>query len=68
MAGSIRQLNPEIAAARPLKIQLHSLGYVDQKNFFKSHQEMLDTFLSWNLPINPDIGLCLLYTSPSPRD
>ena len=57
VAGSIRQLNPEIAAARPLKIQLHSLGYVDQKNFFKSHHEMLDTFLSWNLPINPDIGL-----------
>ena len=57
VAGSIRQLNPEIAAARPLKIQLHSLGYVDQKNFFKSHQEMLNTFLSWNLPINPDIEL-----------
>ena len=57
VAGSIRQLNPEIAAARPLKIQLHSLGYVDQKNFFKSHQEMLKTFLSWNLPINPDIEL-----------
>ena len=30
VAGSIRQLNPEIAASRPLKIQLHSLGYVDQ--------------------------------------
>ena len=57
VAGSIRQLNPEIAAARPLKIQLHSLGYVDQKNFFKSHQEMLNTFLSWNLPINPDTEL-----------
>ena len=57
VAGSIRQLNPEIAAARPLKIQLHSLGYVDQKNLFKSHQEMLNTFLSWNLPINPDIEL-----------
>ena len=57
VAGSIRQLNPEIAAARPLKIQLHSLGYVDKKNFFKSHQEMLNTFLSWNLPINPDTEL-----------
>ena len=57
VAGSIRQLNPEIAAAIPLKIQLHSLGYVDQKNFFKSHQEMLNTFLSWNLPINPDTEL-----------
>ena len=57
VAGSIKQLNPEIAAARPLKIQLHSLGYVDQKNFFKSHQEMLNTFLSWNLPINPDTEL-----------
>ena len=57
VAGSIRQLNPEIAASRPLKIQLHSLGYVDQENFFKSHQEMLKTFLSWNLPINPDAKL-----------
>ena len=57
VAGSIRQLNPEIAAARPLKIQLHSLGYVDKNNFFKSHQEMLNIFLSWNLPINPDVKL-----------
>ena len=57
VAGSIRQLNPEIAAARPLKIQIHSLGFVDQNYSFKSHQGMLNTFSNWNLPINPDIKL-----------
>ncbi len=57
VAGSIRQLNPEIAAARPLKIQIHSLGFVDQNYSFKSHQDMLNTFSNWNLPINPDIKL-----------
>ncbi|RZP00576.1 MAG: NAD-dependent DNA ligase LigA, partial [Gammaproteobacteria bacterium] len=57
VAGSIRQLNSEIAAARPLKIQIHSLGFVDQNYSFKSHQDMLNTFSNWNLPINPDIKL-----------
>ena len=54
VAGSMRQLNPEVAAARPLKIQLHSVGFISDKDFFSSHSGMLKTFSDWGLPISEE--------------
>ena len=58
-AGSMRQLNPKVASARPLKVFCHSLGYLDENNLFDSQSSVIRAFQEWG---------CLLYTSPSPRD
>ena len=39
-AGSIRQLDPNIANSRPLKIFCHSVGYVNPDNLFDSHMNL----------------------------
>jgi DNA ligase (NAD+) len=57
VAGSMRQLNPEIASSRPLKIQLHSVGYISENDFFKSHHHMLKVFSNWGLPTNKEARL-----------
>ena len=50
-AGSIRQLDPNIANSRPLKIFCHSIGYVNPDNLFDSHMNLSKAFKSWGLPI-----------------
>ena len=49
-AGSMRQLDPKIAASRPLKIFCHSLGYVDKKTNFLEQSSIIDAFKNWGLP------------------
>ncbi len=49
-AGTIRQLDPKIAAQRPLRFFAYSLGQVDGVNF--ETQEQLEIKLSqWSLPV-----------------
>ena len=54
VAGSMRQLNPEVAAARPLKIQLHSVGFISDKDLFSSHSDMINIFSEWGLPTSKE--------------
>ena len=53
-AGSLRQLDPAIAASRPLKFFAHGIGFIDKGNFElpDSQSDTLKLYKSWGLPIN----------------
>jgi DNA ligase (NAD+) len=51
-AGSLRQLDPNITAARPLKIYVYGVGEVGGRGF-GSHWEVLQTLKTWGFRINP---------------
>ena len=51
-AGSLRQLDPKITAARPLKIYCYGVGEVRGRNF-DTHWEVLQTLKEWGLRVNP---------------
>ncbi|RNC65098.1 MAG: NAD-dependent DNA ligase LigA [Desulfuromonadales bacterium] len=51
-AGSIRQLDPRIAAKRPLAIFCYAPGMVEAASF-ASQSEFLATIRRWGLPVNP---------------
>ncbi len=55
-AGSLRQLNPEITASRPLKLYIHGYGSSDAKEdgFVRNQYEMLQLLNSWGFPVNLD--------------
>ncbi len=50
-AGSIRQLDPTIAASRPLCFFAYGLGAVDGWNMPKTHAGVLDALAAFGLPI-----------------
>lgn len=56
-AGSLRQLDPNITARRPLKVFFYGVGIVEGKTF-TTHMEMLEQFKRWGLRVNPEIRLC----------
>ena len=56
-AGSLRQLDPKITAARPLKIYCYGVGEVRGRNF-DTHGEVLQTLRQWGLRVNPLIERC----------
>jgi len=68
-AGSLRQLDPKVAASRPLKFFAHGMGSLDfgKGTSPKTQMEVFDSYASWGLPINPlaeqanDINECLAY-------
>jgi len=68
-AGSLRQLDPRVAASRPLKFFAHGIGSLDfgKDNAPKTQMEVFDCYVSWGLPINPlaeqanDINGCISY-------
>ncbi|MGV3524444.1 MAG: NAD-dependent DNA ligase LigA [Candidatus Sericytochromatia bacterium] len=55
-AGSIRQLDPQIAASRQLDIFIYSgrLG----ENSPARHSDTLEQLRAWGFPVNPHIKLC----------
>jgi len=53
-AGSLRQLNSNITAQRPLSIYCYQLGLVDNVKF-STHIEFLDALKKWGIPVNPYI-------------
>jgi DNA ligase (NAD+) len=53
-AGSLRQLDPKITAARPLKIYCYGAGEVRGRSF-ESQWEVLEALKKWGLRINPMI-------------
>ena len=56
-AGSVRQLDSKITAARPLEIYCYGVGEVRGRTF-KTHSEILQTFPKWGLRTNPNIQRC----------
>jgi len=50
-AGSIRQLDPKLAAERPLSFFAYGLGVVDGWPLPATHAEVLDTLLAFGLPV-----------------
>ena len=55
-AGSVRQLDPEITAKRPLKIFCYGLGSLEGY-FFQTHHEFLEALLKWGFRVNPLIEI-----------
>ncbi len=52
-AGSIRQLDPALAARRPLKFFVYGLGEkVEGWEWRKTHKEELDQLDAWRFPVN----------------
>ena len=66
-AGSLRQLDSKITAARPLTMFCYSLGGSEGDWQPESQQEVLETFATWGLRTNPaleavaDLDDCLNY-------
>jgi DNA ligase (NAD+) len=51
-AGSLRQLDSGITAARPLKIYCYGIGEVRGRSF-ESHWQVLQTLKKWGFRVNP---------------
>ena len=49
-AGSLRQLDPKITAARPLMMYCYAVGRVEGLKG-KTHSELMDHLTSWGLPL-----------------
>ncbi len=66
-AGSLRQLNPELTARRPLQFFAYAVGAVEGWNLPTTHAELLEQFRVWNLPVteflvrSPDLAGCLRF-------
>ena len=60
-AGAVRQLDPAIAAQRPLSFFAYGLGEVtavDQGGpAFQTHFDMLNTLRSWGFPVSELVGI-----------
>ncbi|MDP3182931.1 MAG: NAD-dependent DNA ligase LigA [Desulfobaccales bacterium] len=51
-AGSLRQLDPNITAGRPLKIYCYGVGEVQGRTFTR-HWEVLEALREWGFRVNP---------------
>jgi DNA ligase (NAD+) len=59
-AGSLRQLDPKITAARPLMFYAYGVGAVDdshQRLDTQSHYQRLMQLKNWGLPVCPEVQL-----------
>jgi DNA ligase (NAD+) len=53
-AGSLRQLDPKLTAARPLDIYVYSVGVVKDGSLPERHSEVLDQLQEWGLKTCPE--------------
>ncbi len=66
-AGSLRQLDPEVSAQRPLTVCFYGVGEVDPGEEIQRHSERLEQLKGWGLRISPEysvlrgIDACLEY-------
>lgn len=55
-AGSIRQLDPKIAAKRPLSTFIYAIGYVEGIQF-ETHYDVLEFYKTCGFRVNPHVKL-----------
>ena len=53
-AGSLRQLDPRITAARPLQFLAHGIGIVGGGELPPSHFDILQSLKTWGLPVSAE--------------
>ena len=56
-AGSLRQLDANVTASRPLHMFCYDVGQVEGHTF-ATHWEMLETLRGWGLRVNDRVRLC----------
>ena len=54
-AGSLRQLDPKLTAARPLSMFCYSVGWYEGGELPEHHSEVVGALGDWGLRINPEI-------------
>lgn len=52
-SGSLRQLDPEITASRPLTLYVYGVGRVQGPWQAVTHSQAMEQFKAWGLPVNP---------------
>lgn len=57
-AGSLRQLNPKLAALRHLDIFVYGLGYAEEGNLPENHIEVLEQLNTLGFRTNPSNVIC----------
>ena len=61
-AGAVRQLDPRIAATRPLSFFAYGLGDITPAEqggpSFSTHEGMLQTLKAWGFPVSELVSLC----------
>ncbi len=58
-AGSLRQLDPAVTAARPLRVFFYGIGTYESQEELTTHHATLERLKGWGLPVNPQSRLCL---------
>lgn len=58
-AGTLRQLDPRVAAARPLQMCSYSVGRVEGGDLPPRHSDILELLQHWGLRINPESGVAV---------
>ncbi len=53
-AGSLRQLDPKLTAARPLDMYAYSVGRIDGGDLPRTHSEVLERLQGWGLKVCPE--------------
>lgn len=53
-AGSLRQLDPRLAAERPLDIYVYAVGQVEGRALPDRHSDILDVLLEWGFKVCPE--------------
>jgi len=56
-AGSLRQLDPQVTASRPLSLFAYAWGEVSE-NIAPTQWEVLEKFKAWGFPVNPLTRRC----------
>ncbi|MBI2766597.1 MAG: NAD-dependent DNA ligase LigA [Chloroflexi bacterium] len=56
-AGSVRQKDPSITAARPLAMYVYQLGWIEGGKRPGSHHEVMQWLGDMGLPVNPEIRI-----------
>ena len=56
-AGSLRQLDPKLAAARPLAFYAYGLGVVSGWELPDRHSKMLHALRQFGFPVSPEVGV-----------
>ena len=66
-AGSLRQLDAKVTAARPLSFYAYAIGHVSDASMWNTHTEILEALSVWGVPVCPlnnlvgSVDACLSY-------